>query len=173
MAAKWPGDRSCQMDLDAYMVSPPVILTNVWIKGARQKPCHKNLKPWLMKKTGCLEHNTYHVYIYTHRYVLCFPSAHCEWFIQRNPLLPMAGMALEVPFAARSNQRDGVVHLLSRHTTTALSINEDETRLRQESDQSENMIFVFSLCGSKRIQKEGPPSKRASRSISWVVHPPV
>eukprot|EP00435_Cladocopium_sp_Y103_P070707 s402_g35.t2 len=32
----------------------------------------------------------------------------------------------------RSHQRDGVVHLLSRHTTTAVSINEDETRLRQD-----------------------------------------
>eukprot|EP00434_Breviolum_minutum_P018644 symbB.v1.2.016449.t1/scaffold1248.1/size129000/13 len=32
----------------------------------------------------------------------------------------------------RSHQRDGVVHLLSRHTTTALSINEDETRLRED-----------------------------------------
>lgn len=45
----------------------------------------------------------------------------------------------------RSHQRDGVVHLLSRHTTTALSINEDETRLRE--DQSwENPAIKCLFC---------------------------
>ena len=45
----------------------------------------------------------------------------------------------------RSHQRDGVVHLLSRHTTTALSINEDETRLRE--DQSwENLAIKCLFC---------------------------
>ncbi|CAE7608698.1 unnamed protein product [Symbiodinium pilosum] len=32
----------------------------------------------------------------------------------------------------RSHQRDGVVHLISRHTTTAVTINEDEALLRKD-----------------------------------------
>lgn len=46
---------------------------------------------------------------------------------------PQIRACLEAHFKTRrSSQRSGVVHILSRHTTTAVSINEDETRLRDD-----------------------------------------
>ncbi|CAJ1433514.1 unnamed protein product, partial [Effrenium voratum] len=53
--------------------------------------------------------------------------------ISIHDITPQVRAAVTKHFAnRRSNQREGVVHLISRHTTTALSINEDESRLRED-----------------------------------------
>ncbi|CAE8706264.1 unnamed protein product [Polarella glacialis] len=53
--------------------------------------------------------------------------------ISVHDITPQIRACVTKHFASRrSSQRDGVVHLLSRHTTTALTINEDESRLRED-----------------------------------------
>lgn len=53
--------------------------------------------------------------------------------ISVHDITPQVRACVAAHFAnRRSFQRNGVVHLLSRHTTTAVTINEDEARLRED-----------------------------------------
>lgn len=51
-------------------------------------------------------------------------------------------------FLSASNMRNGVIHVISRHTTTAITINERESRLAQDVEQ-----YFLSMC---------PPDERSS-----------
>ncbi|KAL3803507.1 hypothetical protein HJC23_014055 [Cyclotella cryptica] len=51
-------------------------------------------------------------------------------------------------FLSSSNMRNGVIHVISRHTTTAITINERESRLAQDVEK-----FVLRIC---------PPDERSS-----------
>lgn len=51
-------------------------------------------------------------------------------------------------FLSSSNMRNGVIHVISRHTTTAITINERESRLAQDVEK-----FFLKIC---------PPDERSS-----------
>ena len=54
-------------------------------------------------------------------------------------------------FLLSSNMRNGVIHVISRHTTTAITINERESRLAQDVEK-----FFLKIC---------PPDERSSSKV--------